>query len=220
MRNIAFKLAGKTLSIISGEDMTKTTGEIFINSDPLETEVYINNTLQGKTPLIIKNIEFGEKVLVFKKTGYLNLENQVSIASNKITNIDVKLVQQAQLNIRSDPEGASVYIDNEIKGRTPIDLRMNPNRNIKIKLSDNKYGVWEKTIYLKEGVNETIQAKLEQLTGTLKFEKYPNGASLTLNQKNYSLNKDIINLPVGTYALNITCPGYYSRNYNVEVESE
>ena len=70
MKNIAFKLAGKTLSIVSSNIPGKGTGDIFIKSDPPETEVYLNNQLRGKTPLVLRDLDIGEKVLEFNKQGY------------------------------------------------------------------------------------------------------------------------------------------------------
>ena len=85
MKNIAFKLAGKTLSIVSSNIPGKGTGDIFIKSDPPETEVYLNNQLRGKTPLVLRDLDIGEKVLEFNKQGYGKLEKRVNVTYNNST---------------------------------------------------------------------------------------------------------------------------------------
>jgi len=66
-----------------------------------------------------------------------------------------------KLKINSTPSGAQVFIGDEPKGRTPLDIKL-PSKKYAFRISLKDYDTWEATIQLVDK-EEPLDVKLEPM---------------------------------------------------------
>jgi hypothetical protein len=121
-----------------------------------------------------------------------------------------------------DPAGATVYVDGEEKGTSPVTLTdIAPGRHT-IRLSLGGYEDWSKKVNVVRDVINTVSARLSPVqTGSISIESNPEGASIILDGSETGNTTPSILSPVnpGEHALRLTCPGYAAWEKTVDVRS-
>ena len=111
---------------------SSSTGWIYVTSSPAGATVYLDGTIAGQTAqngvLKIDTIKAGDHNVRVEKAGYQPYVTTVNVAVNTVTEVVATLVSSSipattgTLFLSSTPAGASVFIDNALRGVTPITL--------------------------------------------------------------------------------------------------
>ncbi|MDX8551486.1 PEGA domain-containing protein [Methanospirillum sp. J.3.6.1-F.2.7.3] len=110
---------------------TYVDGTLKIASEPYQAEVYVDNRFRGYTPysgyLTLNDIRPGTYTIRLKYSGYYDYYEDVYISRGRTTYVDADMVRigeryskSGSMNIQSEPTGASVYLDNEYRGFSPV----------------------------------------------------------------------------------------------------
>ncbi len=134
------------------QDQQNAAGQLKIDSSPA-AGVFVNDEAVGKTPYIDANLKVGEyKIKLIpegKDTKTVSWEGKVAIYKNTLTYISrelgtseltsageilipVKMKEKPNgatgaIKIETDPPGAIVYLDNDEKGVSPLELKDIPS---------------------------------------------------------------------------------------------
>ena len=123
-RSITFDVSEQEVinkSLITPEPMY---GFIQFDCDPVETTIYLDGTVVGVTPLILNNVLEGEHTVRFEKKGYHSYETSVVVEEGKRSEFSVSLSDFFTASITSRPTGATVKINGENRGVTPLETEM------------------------------------------------------------------------------------------------
>lgn len=158
----------------------KGKGALQVTSTPV-AKVYLNGKLLGQTPLCeceLKDmLQVGDYALkiVPNQASFEPFEQKITIAPKVLTVVDQSFAQQglssgsvinltplsdpknSQISIVSFPDGAQVYLDDNLEGQTPLLLQNITNSDHELKLSKNGYK--DKIVRIKT----TLGYKLEAL---------------------------------------------------------
>ncbi len=107
---------------------TKQVATLEVRSDPPDAAVFVDGGYLGRTPLVA-TVEAGRHRLLVKKSGYQPYEVSVRLNPGERVQVYARLLpaeQKGRLSVRSDPEGARVYLNDEYRGRTPLVLELRP----------------------------------------------------------------------------------------------
>ena len=200
--------------------LKKAKGIIRIYSDPPEAEIFLGSKNYGTTPRIMKNIDVGTHKLTLMKNGYLKFTKTLQVSPGKEVNIDCNLKQMASLNLQSIPVNAEVFLNNQKEGNTPLTLDVRPGESVNIKIKHADYNTWEDNLALREGQTKEIKAELEKLQGLMQFTSFSKGTLVSINEKTFRLNKKEIRMPVGEYSIEISKPGYISKNLDLIINPD
>jgi hypothetical protein len=80
-----------SMSASSKATASKVKGTLLVKSDPQGAEVSINGVVQGRTPLMIRDLGAGSRVVRLELRGYERWSWAVSVVANKRTPVNVKL---------------------------------------------------------------------------------------------------------------------------------
>ncbi len=144
-----------------------------INTSPNDVSIYIDNELIGVSPLE-KEFLSGEYQIRLKKDGYVTLEDNLEVLSNKpniIKNYSLDLIP-GKLNIITNPIDSEIFVDNNFIGKGQIEKSFSQgNHNVSI-LKDGYYSINE-TILVP--TNKTIEKKykLKEMLGDVFFDSTP-----------------------------------------------
>ncbi len=81
--------SGKTASVST--TLTAQTGSISISSNPSGTNVYLDGTSKGITPITLKNIPVGSYTIKLTKSGYTDLSKTVTVSSGMTASVSANL---------------------------------------------------------------------------------------------------------------------------------
>ncbi|MDK2950918.1 MAG: hypothetical protein PWQ77_583 [Kosmotogales bacterium] len=153
-----------------------------ISSNPSNASVYINNSYYGKTPMNITLME-NNYSLEIEKSGYVNYTETINLNRDISRNITLTPeTKNYNLNLKSNPNGASVYLNNTYYGVTPINLNLQEG-NYDLLLQLNGYEDYSTTINLNRNITKTFT--LNEITAEINISVDPTGVKLYVNGKSY-----------------------------------
>ena len=153
-----------------------------ISSNPSIANIYINGTYYGKTPMNLTLMEDNYS-LEIDKSGYDTYTETINL--NRDISRNITLTPEAKyydLNLKSNPSGASVSLNNTYYGVTPIILNLQES-NYDLVLSLNGYEDYSTTINLNRSITKTFT--LNEITAEININVDPSGVKLYVDGKSY-----------------------------------
>ncbi len=137
------------------------------------------------------------------------------------TNIKTKLeLANGSLLVKSNPEGAIVYLDGEEKGKTPLNIpELHPLHPYRLQLSLDKYDDWQANIFVEEGEEVKIEANLKaKQEGFIYITSIPAASAVYLDDKligETPLRE--FTLKPSDYTIKISHEGYLTQTRKITV---
>ena len=223
--------------------------EFNITSTPSGVLVHIDNESVGTTPLNNFTLQPGSHRIRLDKSDYESLDTLITLRSAIKTTLSFDLRPvvkhnavpnkterqrtarpiikkddiQASLYASSDPVGATIWIDDVMRGKTPLQVDRIDTKPHKIRIEKDGYQPYVNNIELEGGKTSSINAKLALLSGGLRITTIPENAIIKIDgqeingEKTPALLRDI---PVGQHKIEITKVGYNSVTKDVQIEQD
>lgn len=119
------------------------------------------------------------------------------------------------LTVRTDPSGATVWIDNRIQGSTPFSTSdIEPGR-YRLRVEKDGYYAESRWIDIYDNTSLVIDLDLEQIVGYVVLDSVPPGAEFILDGS--SVSSGVSTLPVGQYRVRARKFGYEDQTRSVDV---
>jgi len=98
-------------------------GNLRVSSNPVGASVYLNGKKIGQTPFTKKRIKKGSYKLELRKECFASLKKTLKIKPLETVKTSLKLTPTCgELEVLSDPQGATVFLDEKEVGVTPLQL--------------------------------------------------------------------------------------------------
>ena len=191
-----------------------------ITSYPTEAEVYVDGVKKGLTPITIDDLLYGKHFVEVKKENFSTWSKEIDVEEYKVIQLDAELnAKFASIDITTDPAGATVYLNNEKKGITPIEIKNLDSGKYKLSIQRDGYAPYEETIETVKGNTIEREIKLKKASTILMIDSKPTGADLYINgvlKGKTPYTK--INIAPGKYGIDIKKEGYLPFSTTVQVE--
>jgi TM2 domain-containing membrane protein YozV len=199
------------------QSMTESTvslayGIIEVATTPSNANIVIDGQEVGLSPVRKENIVTGQHRIVIVLPGYETITKIVNVMEGKSSNVDEILAPQTGgLTLISDPIGAKVFLDGQLKGKAPISLSDLPAKDYMVKITLDHYEetTTRITIEYQQELNRRIT--LKPLDGLLTVRTSPGNVDFVINQKKYNSGNSglkIVPIPVGKHPLRFLKKGY------------
>ena len=101
--------------------------DVSISAEPDAVSIFNGNEALGNTPSTIQLIQ-GKNILSLRKSGYKDYEIELDVVAQQSILLDSLMLSRLDvpLKIATQPEGASVNINAEYRGLTPIEIMLEP----------------------------------------------------------------------------------------------
>jgi len=159
-------------------DLDPAWADVAISTEPDAVSIFNGNEELGNTPSTIQLIQ-GKNILTLRKSGYKDYEIDLDVVAKQSISLDSLMLSRLDvpLKIATQPEGASVNINAEYRGLTPIETMLEPlvEHNILIskpgyKDINNQVNLSTIESLLSEGkVSEVFDYSLEKILGQVSF---------------------------------------------------
>lgn len=119
--------------------VSRITGFYGIRTNPGDANVYIDNKFVGKSPVSVKILLApGQHNITIKKEKYEDFQKTVNLNAGDFSKLNFNLqLARGILEIATSPSGAQVKINGEVKGTTPVRIKLVPGE---YRVSVNKKG--------------------------------------------------------------------------------
>ena len=216
-----------------GSGSSTSSGSLDISSTPSGASIYTDGTYKGVTPGIISGLSAGSHQVAIRKSGYYDYTLTTTVIAGKTTGITAILTAlppaamptptTGDLDIRSTPSGANVYVDSMYKDVTPAVVSGLSEGSHQIKLTKSGYYDYTQTTSVTAGKTTTVSATLSPAlkiltTGSLDFKSAPSGANIYIDSIYMGVTPVVVSeLPEGSYQIRLAKSGYddYTRTASV-----
>jgi formylglycine-generating enzyme required for sulfatase activity len=190
--------------------------DVEIDSEPAGAEVRIDGEVLGATPLKAQILEgLREVQYALPKHKTVTLQREIA-AGQKLALDKVRLPPaDGQLAISTQPSGATVSIDGDFHGRTPVNLALAANAEHRIRLIKGGYSAVDKTITLGPEEVQSLELTLTPVYGTLFLSTQPADAELFVDGKAFGSATRRLRLTARPHMLEIRKSGYKTHRMQV-----
>ncbi len=190
-------------------------------------EVWIDNSSRGKTDtagnLVLNDLPPDSRTIKITKDGYQEKLDLLNLRPGETRKMQLSLApvaaKPALLSISSLPDKADVYIDDELKGTTPLNgLKLDPGTR-KIRVRKEGYRDVERSVELRTGEPRAESIPLEKLMGVLQFSVQPEGATAKIGTQTFDPAKQRqIELEPGTYTVELSAAGHKPGQRTITIQ--
>jgi serine/threonine-protein kinase len=167
-------------------------GRMLVRSSPADAEVLVNGARRGRTPLALRELEYGRYRVTVSRDGYAPVEREVVVSPSApaaTLTIDLQRVdgtpearaasepgaqagaaapqapaETGSLEIDSRPRGARAFIDDQPVGTTPLRVAGVRAGSHVIRIEQDGYRPWTGTASTAAGRVTRVSASLESTT--------------------------------------------------------
>ncbi len=191
--------------------MQKLPGLIDFSSSPAGVTVVVDGASVGVTPLREVKVPAGERSVRFEHARYLPLEMTFEVEGfGQKQNLQAELEPAwAVVTLQTEPAGASLFVDGEEQGQTPLVLELIAGER-KLLFGKDNFAPLEIELLVEAGQDLSPSAfHLEPSPATLALSSEPSGASVTLDGRYQGLTPLAISLSSGKqHELRLTLAGH------------
>ena len=175
-------------------------GALSVSSDPSGAKVYIDGEDMGSTPIIISKVLIGNHTVTVSKENFKTEDQRIVVRKDSLEHVVFQLKDFARFTINTDPQNASVYIDDSYCGISPHSFE-SASGSHRIKIQKYKYQTLEKNVEFKSSSPEL----------NFKLKRQYQFPSVFYLQATGDLNSGafIYGGTLGCYIKNINIEGYY-----------
>ena len=123
-----FRSASKTVTLAKQQTESITlpalqqiSGSLMVDYEPVDADVYLDNTLIGKSPNVFTNLAAGKHNIKISKAGYADYTGSVTIQENQQASISGSLTKGSTLASASNAQ-ANILSTNTVNGHEWVDL--------------------------------------------------------------------------------------------------
>ncbi len=218
-------------AVDSGEAMIPgETALLSIRTRPVEALVFVDGRRVGSTPLIDYEIGTGTRTLRIEKTGYLPLDTSITLGLNQTPSFTFSLREDTPapaaadagtLVVRSEPTGATVWLDGRSAGQTPLTMRDLKPGTHRLVLRKAGFQDYTRSVSVAARHDNLVRATLTALRSTLKISVRPFGdiyvdGGLKAQRTEVPYTQDV---GTGVYRVRVMHPEYGTWDKQVRVDS-
>ncbi|MBN2545978.1 MAG: PEGA domain-containing protein [Spirochaetes bacterium] len=191
--------------------------KLTVNSNINGANIFANDNKIGNTPLTAR-LQAGTYNIRVTNPGYTDYTTSVNLDRNQQIYANLQpIILQYRLTVNSNINGASVYINENKIGNTPLSTMLQAG-TYNVRVSHPGYTDYNSTINLNE--NKQIYANLQAMKHKLTINSNVNNASVYLNSNKVGNIPYSTFLSPGTYNILVRHHGYKDFNTTVNLMSD
>jgi hypothetical protein len=125
-------------------------------SQPDSATIVFDSLEKGHTPMTLDSLPSGQHVVLIKKNGYFLKKISITLAPDSLQEISAVLVKPGCIVVKSNPPGATVFIDNKESGVTPYENQKIKPGSYSLRLELKQHEIIERPIIINEAKCDTI----------------------------------------------------------------
>ncbi len=206
-----------------GDPNNMKGGVLEIVTIPEDTDVFIDNVRWGTTPLrLYGKLNIGTHTVRLDNPNYKVVEESFEVGATSKVRIN-KILKRAtgKLKITSDPEGATVKINEEEITQTPTqDIELLAGQKLKIEVNHPETETNIQYITLIRDESKTLNQKLLLKPGFISLNVIPStNISIEIDgvKKTFSSSNSWIQLEAGDHQISVSSKDHAKETFNINI---
>jgi len=198
-------------------------GDLVVTSDPNRAKVYIDDKLIDTTPLALKDIPVGSYRVKMELEGYEIWRDNVDVKHQQMAEVYTELEPKpGTLEVRSEPNGAKVQLNEEDAGVTPWSRWVSPGEVHSVAVSAEGYYPKSRMVTVQPGGKKVVSIVLKEIPkGTLEVKSEPSGAKVWVDWKEVGITPYSGLIVVNEeHTVIVSKEGYNFKRQKVAVQQE
>ena len=191
-------------------------GQVDFVTLPAAADLFIDDRLIGQTPLTAEVLETGSQ-LTIKAPGYKTLRQQVSVKAGSKAEYPLieMIVADGTVTVNSSPQGASITVDKQFKGTTPLDVQMTPFSQHNVELFLEGYLKASQAISVKPEQQTQLSVDLTPNIGTVRLNVTPDDAMILVDGNRFGNGSQTLSLNAKPHTISVEKSGFETKSMTV-----
>ncbi len=196
--------------------LTPNWAPVSLTSVPPGAQVSVDGEVVGVTPLEMQ-LTAGEREVEARLAGYNAWHDKVVVNANEPQQLpEVKLsLADGLVDLASNPSEASVSLDGQYRGRTPLRVRLTPERGHVITLTKPGYETATRELSVAADSGRRLQVDLAAQYGEIEVRSDPAGAEIFVDGERQGTTPSRLTLTAIEHKVEVREAAYASKSANV-----
>jgi len=188
---------------------------VSLDSVPPGATVWIDGEVAGQTP-VTAEVGAGRRTVEWRLDGYRRERRTIEVEADRALVVEPVVLKPADghLELVSAPS-ATVSVDGQFRGRTPIELELAPDREHRLELSRDGYEATTRTVTLRSGESRRVELTLAARIGEIQIDVEPKSATIQVDGVEQRPTDGVLRLPAVPHVIELSAPGYVSQTQTV-----
>ena len=203
--------------------MRKKPGQLIVVTEPAtDAVVTVDGSTVGKAPFGPIQLEPGDHTIHIQSDRFLPFSDIVEVTGlDHVERIHAQLTPRwAEVEIRSEPEGATIFSGDEEVGLTPATVQLLEGTH-DLTVSKDGFSAWDGNVTAEPNVGQSLPLiRLQPADARLLVNTIPRGANVTVNGRYRGQSPLTLSLtPDVDYEIGMSKAGYGVTSRNLRLES-
>jgi len=189
---------------------------VSVRSEPAGAELYIADQILGTTPLTAE-IPQGRQTLRLRLDDHKPWQKTLNITAGDSMELhDIKLAKaDAVITVTSKPDKANVTVNGQYRGQTPMQVAVEPNQRLDIRLFKQGYRAHDRRLTLNAGDRQKISVSLDAELTPVQFKVFPEDAELFIDGRSRGPANQTLELATHPHEIEIRSPGFLDHSATI-----
>ena len=204
------EIEGRGLTESVSATLEPAWAEVRLATDPPGAEVMLDDgTVIGRTPEPFELIQ-GTHELTVKLEGYKAWQQRLEITAGEDRVLDPVRLEQTDglLMVTSRPAGATVTVNGNFSGRTPVEVELAPGNDYRVDLFRAGHTRVSRQVSIASGREQRLAVDLPVETGEVRIAVEPSSARVFVDGRESGGANQVLSLPAVSHEIEIRQAGY------------
>jgi formylglycine-generating enzyme required for sulfatase activity len=190
-------------------ELSPRWAEVSLASQPAGAEILVDGEPVGRTPLTVEILD-GTHELQLSLEGYKSWIDRIEVTPGQAMALPpVQMVRADGLvKIRTNPAGASITVDGQFRGQSPLDLALPPGRSYQLRASKAGYKSTSQNLTVSSGKDIDVSLSLQPFLGEVRIRSNPGDATVYVDGKESGRTGENFELSAVPHRIEIRKPGF------------
>ncbi len=202
-------IEGKEKSQAIDINLVPAWAEVQISTVPNGASIIVDGEEVGNTPTTAEILQ-GEREVVVALTGHKTHSETLLIKAGEHLDLGSIILEKADglIRVQSKPAQASITINGEYYGLTPLDIPLASGSNYQITLFKDGYQQTQKNITIQSTDKQIVNVDLSANLGEITFQTNPEDALLYVDGRLMGRANKSLTLPTSQVQISVKKEGY------------
>ena len=195
-------------------------GEVTIPTQPEGANFFVDGEDIGVVTPGPAEVLSGERVILLKKPGFTSWTDILWVKAGDVINLEKVVLEPSGgvLEVTTTPPKASVTVDGNFQGITPVTVEVAPNSAHQVEVWLSGYHSQKQQVTVGSGEVKSLTFPLEKVTGDLIVATDPENAEIRVNGEVMGTSNTTLTLHAVTHFVEIDKEGYVGFEKEVTIQ--
>lgn len=190
--------------------------QVDIDSQPSQAELSVDGEVLGRTPFKGELLE-GRRAVKLALRGYKPWQQTLKVTAGTPVKLGTVVLSEAdgELMLKTTPADASVTLDDNFVGRTPLKVALTPGKSHRLHVVAEGYVAAERSVMLAAAASETLDIALAAELANVQFITQPEHAELLIDGAPRGVANQTLALPTREHEVTVRALGHATYTMRV-----